>query len=82
MIKKLGEYMPSQSKLLYVDKYKTKEFESFLFNKEPVKRYSHYFILKKRRHILLTSFCIYINNFRKFVFKNLVFKAIISSPLQ
>lgn len=34
----LASYMPNQSKTLYVDQYKTKEFESFLFNKEPVQR--------------------------------------------
>lgn len=82
MIKKLGEYMPSQSKALYVDKYKTKEFESFLFNKEPVKRYNYYFILKKRRHILLTSLRVLKKKFRKIVNKNLVFMAITSSLLQ
>lgn len=38
MIKTLGEYMPNQSKTLYIDKYKTKEYESFLFNKEPIER--------------------------------------------
>ncbi|XKL66104.1 hypothetical protein PGB90_009524 [Kerria lacca] len=34
----LSDYMPKQSRVLYVDKYRTKEFESFLFNKEPIER--------------------------------------------
>lgn len=35
----LSDYMPKQSKTLYVDKYDTEDFKSFLFNKEPIQRY-------------------------------------------
>lgn len=38
MNKKLAEFMPFQSKHLYVHKYQTKDFENFTFNKEPLKR--------------------------------------------
>ncbi|XP_065218133.1 putative methyltransferase DDB_G0268948 [Planococcus citri] len=38
MNKKLAEFMPHQSKNLYVHKYQTKDFDDFTFNKEPLKR--------------------------------------------
>ncbi len=34
----LSDYMPKQSKALYLDQYKSKDYHSFLFNKEPVVR--------------------------------------------